>query len=220
MNLDRAYRLLAAFYTLMLVIGVIALLAGGGTLLSPVYLLLGALAVMGLWGYILKRRFMSPRMWRPLAGILAVGIVIQLFMMFTTPLSSVFLTWMLTSSIFSVLLVIMLYHYGNRDQPLWATEEEQAAARQLDDLLKNNSPLTAVTRDGDRENSVKVTKSDNGYQASVTRRSQEGQERFEERFRYPETLVFFLEKFTSVTVNDFKRPNSTNKDEEGTAIEA
>ena len=70
MNLDRAYRLLAAFYTVILIIGVIALLAGGGTLLSPVYLLVGALAVLGLWGYTLKRRFMNPRMWRPLAGIL------------------------------------------------------------------------------------------------------------------------------------------------------
>ncbi|NVF12703.1 hypothetical protein [Vreelandella maris] len=208
MNLDRAYRLLAAFYTVILIIGVIALLAGGGTLLSPVYLLVGALAVLGLWGYTLKRRFMNPRMWRPLAGILAVGIAIQLVIMLTTPLSSVLLTWMLTSSIFSVMLVIMLFHYGDRDQPLWATEEEHTAAQQLDALLTSNSSLTAVTSDGARENSVKVTKSNSGYQASVTRRSQEGQERFVERFRYPETLVFFLEKFTSVTVNDFKRSNA------------
>lgn len=204
MTLDRAYRLLAVFYSLMLIIGLIALLAGGGTLLAPVYLLLGALAVFGLWGYILKRRFMNPRMWRPLAGVLAVGIVVQLFIMLTTPLSNVFLTWMLTSSIFSVMLVIMLYHYGDRDQPLWATEEERAAARQLDELLKSHSPLTAVNRDDYRENSVKVTKSDGGYKASVTRHSQEGQERFEELFRYPETLVFFLEKFASVSINDFK----------------
>ncbi|MDN6322524.1 MAG: hypothetical protein ACTHZY_11915 [Halomonas sp.] len=204
MTLDRAYRLLAAFYSLILIIGVIALIAGGGTLFAPVYLVLGALAVIGLWGYILKRRFMNPRMWRPLAGVLAVGIVIQLFVMLTTPLSSVLLTWMLTSSIFAVLLAIMLYHYGERDQPLWASEEERAAARQLDAMLTGESPLTAVHREKDRENSVKVTKLNGGYQASVTRRSQEGQERFEEQFRYPETLVFFLEKFTSVTVNDFK----------------
>lgn len=69
MTLDRAYRLLAAFYSLILIIGVIALIAGGGTLFAPVYLVLGALAVIGLWGYILKRRFMNPRMWRPLAWI-------------------------------------------------------------------------------------------------------------------------------------------------------
>lgn len=211
MNLDRAYRLLAAFYTLMLIIGVIALMAGGGTLLSPVYLLVGALAVTGLWGYILKRRFMNPRMWRPLAGVLAVGIVIQLFIMLTTSLSSELLTWMLTSSIFSVMLVIMLFHYGNRDQPLWASEEERTAARQLEALLSNNASLTAITKDEMRENSVKVTKSQDGYQASVTRRSQEGQERFEERFQYPETLVYFLEKFTSVTVNDFKPISLDNK---------
>jgi hypothetical protein len=195
----------------MLIIGVIALMAGGGTLLSPVYLLVGALAVTGLWGYILKRRFMNPRMWRPLAGVLAVGIVIQLFIMLTTSLSSELLTWMLTSSIFSVMLVIMLFHYGNRDQPLWASEEERTAARQLEALLSNNASLTAITKDETRENSVKVTKSQDGYQASVTRRSQEGQERFEERFQYPETLVFFLEKFTSVTVNDFKPISLDNK---------
>ena len=209
MNLDRAYRLLAAFYTLILIIGAIAILAGGGTLLSPVYMLVGALAVIGLWGYILKRRFMNPRMWRPLAGVLAVGVVLQLFIMLTTPLSSVVLTWMLTSSIFSVMLVIMLYHYGNRDQPLWATDEEQADARQIDSLLASSSPITAVTRDGARENSVKVSKDEGGYQASVTRRTQDGQERFEERFQYPETLVFFLEKFTSVTVKDFKHSSSS-----------
>ncbi|MBR9904551.1 MAG: hypothetical protein GYB15_12450, partial [Gammaproteobacteria bacterium] len=175
-----------------------------GTLLAPIHLLLGALAVVGLWGYILKRGFMNPRMWRPLAGVLAVGIVVQLFIMLTTPPSSVLLTWMLTSSIFSVMLVIMLYRYGDRDQPLWASDEERAAARQLEVLLSDNSPLTAIKRDGSRENSVKVSKSNAGYKASVTRRSQEGQERFEERFQYPETLVFFLEKFTSVTVNDFR----------------
>lgn len=208
MTLDRAYYLLAAFYSLMVIMGVIAILAGGGTLLAPVHLLLGALAVVGLWGYILKRRFMNPRMWRPLAGVLAVGIVIQLFIMLTTPLSSVLLTWMLSSSIFSVMLVIMLYRYGERDQPLWASDEERAAARQLDVLLSDNSPITAIKRDGSRENSVKVSKSNEGYKASVTRCSQEGQERFEERFCHPETLVFFLGKFTSVSVDDFRTTSS------------
>ena len=62
MTLDRAYYLLATFYSLIVIIGVIAILAGGGTLLAPIHLLLGALAVIGLWGYILKRGFMNPRM--------------------------------------------------------------------------------------------------------------------------------------------------------------
>lgn len=204
MTLDRAYYLLAAFYSLIVIIGVIALLAGGGTLLAPIHLLLGALAVIGLWGYILKRGFMNPRMWRPLAGVLAVGIVLQLLIMLTSSLSSVLLTWMLTSSIFSVMLVIMLYRYGDRDQPLWASDEERSAAQQLEVLLSEHSPITTTKRDGTRENSVRVSESSEGYKASVTRRSLEGQERFEERFQYPETLVFFLEKFTSVTVDDFR----------------
>lgn len=115
------------------------------------------------------------------------------------------------------MLVIMLYRYGDRDQPLWASDEERTAARQLDVLLSDSSPLTAIKRDGSRENSVKVTKSNGGYRASVTRRSQEGQERFEERFQYPETLVFFLEKFTSVTVDDFRRSASLDDRESAAA---
>ena len=204
MNLGRAYRLLAAFYTLMLFMGVIALVVGGGTLLAPVYLLVGAIAVAGLWGYILKRKFMNPRMWRPLAIILATGSIFQLMIMLTTALSSVLLTWMLTSSIFSVLLAALLYRYGDRDQPLWASMEEREAGRELDAMLTARSYLIATHREGERENSVKVTKSMEGYRAHVTRRTLKGQERFEERFRYPETLVFFLEKFTSVSVSDFK----------------
>lgn len=204
MNLDRAYRLLAAFFTLMLFMGGIALAIGGGTLLAPVYLLLGAIAVAGLWGYILKRRFMNPRMWRPLAVVLAVGSVMQLIIMLTTTVSSVLLTWMLASSIFSVMLAILLYRYGDRDQPLWASQEEREAGRELDAMLAGRSFLIATHRDSERENSVKVTKSTEGYRAHVTRRTPTGQERFEERFRYPETLVFFMEKFTSVSVSDFK----------------
>lgn len=211
MTLNRAYLLLAAFYTLMLLMGVIAILSGGGTLLAPIHLLVGALAVVGLWGYILKRGFMNPRMWRPLASVLAVGICVQLFIVLTAPPSNVLLTWMLTSSIFSVMLVIMLYQYGDRDQPLWASTEEKLAAQKLDEMLAAEPSLTVVRREGNRENSVKVSKNQDGYQANVTRRTQDGQERFEERFKYPETLVFFLEKFTSVTVNDFQKSSVTSE---------
>ncbi|MCC5902369.1 MAG: hypothetical protein JJT87_10630 [Halomonas sp.] len=205
MTLTRAYYLLAAFYTLIPVMGIVALFAGGGTPLAVAHLSLGALAVLGLWGYILKRGFMNPRMWRPFAVILAVGAVVQLLVILTMPVENVELTWMLTSTVFSVLLVILLYHYGNRDQPFWATEEEQAAARQLTALLETSPSLTAVHREGERENSANVFKVGSGYKARITRRTRNGQEAFEQRFQHPETLVFFLEKFASIQVQDFKQ---------------
>lgn len=205
MTLKRAYYLLAAFYTLIPAIGVVALFSGGGSPLALVHLSLGALAVLGLWGYILQRGFMNPRIWRPFAGLLAVGAIVQLLVVLSMPVSNVELTWMLTSSIFSVMLVILLYHYGNRDQPLWATTEEVDAARQLTTLLQEGAPITAVHREGERENSANVFKVGDQYQACITRRTQDGQESFEQRFKYPETLVFFLEKFASITVQDFKQ---------------
>lgn len=205
MTLTRAYYLLAVFYTLLPVIGVVALFSGGGTPLALAHLFIGALAVLGLWGYILKRGFMNPRMWRPFAVILAVGALLQLLIILTMPVANVELTWMLTSTVFAVLLVILLYHYGNRDQPLWATEEEQLAARQLTALLEASSPLTAIHREGERETSVNVSKVGDEYKARVTRRTHGQHEDFEQRFKHPETLVFFLEKFASVTVQDFKQ---------------
>ncbi|WP_404471308.1 hypothetical protein LG301_11570 [Vreelandella venusta] len=209
MTLTRAYYLLAGFYTLIPVIGVVALFSGGGTPLAIAHLALGALAVVGLWGYILKRGFMNPRMWRPFAIVLAIGAVFQLLVIVTVPVANVELTWMLTSTVFSVLLVILLYHYGNRDQPLWATSEEQAAARQLSALLDTSTPLTAVYREGERENSVDVSKEGDEYKARITRRTHGQHEAFEQRFKHPETLVFFLEKFASVTVQDFKQQRAS-----------
>src|SRR5690554_5201998 len=110
MNLQRAYRLLAVVYTLLLLLGVIALLAGGGTPL--------ALAVVGLWGYVLQRSFMGPRMWRPLAAALAVGAAVQLLALLATSPDGVTAPWLLTSAVFSALLVVVLYRYGDRDQAI------------------------------------------------------------------------------------------------------
>jgi len=110
MSLQRAYVLLAGLYSLLPVMGVVAIFAGGGTPLAMAHLFFGALGVVGLWGYILNRAMMSQRMWRPLAAVLLVGSVIQLVIMLTMPVSGVLLTWMLTSSIFAVLLAVLLYH--------------------------------------------------------------------------------------------------------------
>ncbi len=208
MNLDRAYRLLALFYSVLLLIGVIALLAGGGTPLALAHLGIGALGVLGLWGYTLGRGFMNPRMWRPLAGVLAVGTLVQLWAVLSMPLSGELLTWMLASAIFSALLAVILYRYGDRDQALWASPEELAGAERLEALLEGQAPLVAERREDGREASVRVVKAGSEYRASVTRRHEGRQEAFEERFRHPATLVFFLEKFAGVSVGDFRGPDA------------
>ncbi|GGC89279.1 hypothetical protein [Vreelandella lutescens] len=203
MSLQRAYVLLAGLYSLLPVMGIVAVFSGGGTPLAMAHLFFGVLGVVGLWGYILKRGVMNQRMWRPLAGVFVMGSLLQLVVMLTMPVSGVALTWMLTSSIFAMLLAVLLYHYGNRDQPLWATDAERAAAQQLATLLEQQSTVTAVHRESGHENSVNVAKVGSEYQATVTRRYESRQETFERRFRHPETLVFFVEKFASVTPQDF-----------------
>ncbi len=204
MSLRRSYQLFALFYSLLLVVGLIALLAGGGTPLAFAHLVVGALAVLGLWGYILQRGFMGPRMWRPLAALLAVGVVVQLFVLLSVSLSGPLTTWMLTSAVFSALLVIILYRYGDRDQAIWATPEELEAAQRLEALMKGQNRLAAQKREDGREARVEVVKSDDGYRASVTRRREGQEEAFEESFHHPATLVFFLEKFAGLSVDDFQ----------------
>ncbi|MGJ7458242.1 hypothetical protein ACR80S_09305 [Halomonas sp. MA07-2] len=205
MNLQRAYRLLAVFYTLLLLIGVIALLAGGGTALAMVHLVVGGLGVLGLWGYFLGLGFMGPRMWRPLAVALAVGAVVQLVALLSISLDGITLTWMLTSAVFAALMAVLLYHYGDRDQAHWATPDELAAGRRLETLLEEQPRLAAKKREEGREDTAQVVKAGSEYRASVTRRRNGQQESFEERFRHPATLVYFLEKFTDLSVDDFNR---------------
>ena len=203
MTLHRAYVLLAAFYSLLILIGVIALLAGGGTLLALPQLVLGALGVVGLWGYILQKGFMNPRMWRPFACLLGVAAVVQLFVIFAASPSGVEVTWLLTSAIFSLLLVIMLFQYGNRDQALWASPEELEGGKLLGELLEAQRELTVEKQAEDRQATVRVQKAGNEYRASVVRQRETEVERFEERFACPATLAFFIEKFTCISVRDF-----------------
>ncbi|MBB3184507.1 hypothetical protein FHR95_002080 [Halomonas fontilapidosi] len=203
MNLKRAYLLLCGFYTLLILIGAIALLAGGGSLLAAIQLGIGALVVIGLWGYFLGRGFMNPRMWRPLAGLLAVGIVIQLIAVFTAHLSATAMTWTLTTAIFSVLPMIFLYRYGDRDQSLWATPEEREGGKMLGELLERQRELWVEKQAADSQATVKVSKMGDAYLASVERERDGSIEAFEERFRCPATLAFFIEKFTCLSVSDF-----------------
>ncbi len=205
MNLKRAYLLLCGFYSLLILIGVIALLMGGGSLLAMLQLGVGAVVVIGLWGYFLDRGFMNPRMWRPLAGLLALGIVVQMVAVFTASLSSAALTWTLTAAIFSVLPVIFLYRYGDRDQALWASPEEREGGKLLGELLEEQRELMVEKQAEDSQATVRVRKAGDAYLASVEREREGEVEAFEERFRCPATLAFFIEKFTCLSVGDFAR---------------
>lgn len=203
MNMKRAYLLLCGFYTLLILIGAIALLRGGGSLLAMIQLGVGALVVIGLWGYFLDKGFMNPRIWRPLAGLLAVGIVVQLVAVFTAQLSGAAMTWTLTAAIFSVLPMIFLYRYGNRDQSLWASPEEREGGKVLGKLLEEQRELLLKKQADDSQATVRVRKAGDGYLASVEREREGSVEAFEERFRCPATLAFFIEKFTCISVGDF-----------------
>lgn len=203
MNLQRAYHLLAIPFTLLLVLGVIALLAGGGTTLAPVQLLIGGLAALGLWGHFLQRGFMGPNMWRPLAVTMAAGAVAQLAMLGASP-DGITVVWMLVGALMYALAALVLYRYGDRDQALWATEQQLADGERLDGRLANKTPLEGKMRAGGREASVAIVKAGSEYRTQVTRRRDGQHEEFNVVFRHPATLVAFLEQFTELSVEDLK----------------
>ena len=202
MTLERAYILLAVFYSALVAIGAIALMVGGGPLWGVVSLGLGALAAAGLWGHTLGKPVMNPRIWRPLAGILIVGFVLQLFAVFTLSLSGAEITWLLAGGIFSVLPAILLFQYGERDQEVWASPEEREGGKMLDELLTRQRELVLEKQEADRQAKVELTKAGNIYRASVTRGRGVKVERFEESFTCPATLAFFVLKYTCISVND------------------
>lgn len=201
--------MLGAFYSLLILIGVIALFSGGGSMLVLAQLAVGAIAVTGLWGYILKRGFMSPRVWRPLSYFLAVAVVLQVIVLFTTHPSSALISQLLIGSVFSALLVSILYQYGNRDQDLWNSPDEVEGGKVLSELLSKHQELVVEKQQANRQALVNVSRVDQHYLASVVR-GVETKERFEERFTQPSTLAFFIERYTCISVGDFARKYANN----------
>ncbi|HET8791365.1 MAG TPA: hypothetical protein VFM75_09160 [Modicisalibacter sp.] len=209
MNQNRAFIMLGAFYSLLILIGVIALFSGGGSMLVLAQLAVGAIAVTGLWGYILKRGFMSPRVWRPLSYFLAVAVVLQVIVLFTTHPSSALISQLLIGTVFSALLVSILYQYGNRDQDLWNSPDEVEGGKVLSELLSKHQELVVEKQQANRQALVNVSRVDQHYLASVVR-GVETKERFEERFTQPSTLAFFIERYTCISVGDFARKYANN----------
>ncbi|KAA0010213.1 hypothetical protein F0A17_17215 [Billgrantia pellis] len=202
MTLHRAYILLAVFYSALVAIGAIALLMGGGPLWGLILVGLGAMVAAGLWGHTLGRPIMNPRIWRPLAGILAAGFVLQVFAVFSLHPTGTELTWLLTGAIFSVMPAILLFQYGERDQEIWATPEEREGGKMLGELLDKQRELVLEKQEADRQATVKLTKAGSTYRASVVRGRGTQVERFEESFSCPATLAFFVIKYTCISVND------------------
>lgn len=203
MNLQRAYMLLAIFYTALLAVGVLAVMMGGSTPLSLVHLAIGAVTVIGLWGYLRGRRVMSSRSWRPFAGVLALGIAASVWLLVATGPSGAELTWLLAFIVFASLPTLLLFQYGNRDQDLWASASEIEGGRALSELLERRRELTVEKAEAPRPATVEVCREGEHYLARVVRGRGDATERFEERFRRPATLAAFIETFTCIEVSDF-----------------
>lgn len=204
MNQNRAFIMLGALYSLLILLGVVALLWGGGSMILVIQLAVGAMAVTGLWGYILGRGFMSPRLWRPLSYFLAVAVVLQIIVLFTTHPSPAQITHLLLGIVYFALLVSFLYQYGNRDQDFWNSPGEIEGGRVLSELLSQHSELVVEKQQANRQAIVNVSRVNQHYLASVVR-GVETKERFEERFIQPSTLAFFIERYTCISVGDFAR---------------
>ncbi|WP_148252433.1 sulfite exporter TauE/SafE family protein [Aidingimonas lacisalsi] len=213
MNLERAYMMLGALYSLLLLLGVIAMLMGGGSAMVVIQIAVGVLAVSGLWGYVLNKGVMNPRVWRPLALFLAAGAVVQAILLFVTSPSHTQITQLLIGIVFSALLISILYQYGNRDQDLWATQEEIEGGERLDELLARHGELDIDKEEEDRQATVHVSRIGDQYRANVIRQRDGNREQFEERFSCPSTLAFFIEKYTCITVDDIavKYANADNQ---------
>lgn len=205
MNLHRAYMLLAAFYTVLVALGVVALMAGGATFVVVIQIGVGALAVTGLWGYVLNKGFMSPGIWRPLSLILAAGILVQIFLLVSASPSNTQITQLLIGIVFSSFLIVFLYRYGERDQDLWATPHHIEGGKVLSKLLAEQPRLEVEKQEVDRHASINVSQEGNGYRVSVTRARAGQVEQFEETFTSPSTLAFFIESYTCITVEDIAR---------------
>lgn len=205
MNMTRAYISLGALYSLLILLGVVVLLMGEGSMMALVQVAVGVLAVTGLWGYVLRKGFLNSRFWRPLSCFLGAGVVVQTIVLFTAAPSPSEITQLLIGIVFSTLLAFILYQYGDRDQDFWASHKEIEGGQVLGDLLTAQEELAVEKQEADRQAMVNISKVGERYRASIVRGLGESVERFEEHFARPSTLAFYIEAYTCITVSDFAK---------------
>ena len=165
-----------------------------GVVVSTVFTIL---YLFGFYGYIFKKRFFTPKVWRNLFYLQCVALSLQLL-----PLLYGFNVELLAGVGIAVLITIpmlvCLYRYSSPDSDIWVSVSDREKAVQIEHLLSNVEEISASKTVGSKTTTVIMSKAGDGYVVHIMRISEET-ESFRNEFVTLSRAMEFIEKYASIS---------------------
>ncbi|WP_394128707.1 hypothetical protein [Vibrio hepatarius] len=165
-----------------------------GVVVSTVFT---TLYLFGFYGYIFKKRFFTPKVWRNLFYLQCAALVLQLL-----PLLYGFNVELLVGVGIAVLITIpmlvCLYRYSSPDSDIWVSASDREKAAQIEQLLSNTEEISASKTVGTKTTTAIISKIGDGYVVQIKRISEET-ETFKNEFVTLSRAIEFIEKYASIS---------------------
>lgn len=165
-----------------------------GVVVSTVFT---TLYLFGFYGYIFKKRFFTPKVWRNLFYLQCIALALQLL-----PLLYGFNLELLVGVSIVVLITIpmlvCLYRYSLPDSDTWVSASDREKARQIEQLLSNVDEISASKTVGEKTTTVIMSKAEDSYVVHIKRISEET-ESFKNEFVTLSRAIEFIEKYASIS---------------------
>ncbi|HHF3021572.1 TPA: hypothetical protein ACPJ0R_004631 [Vibrio diabolicus] len=168
-----------------------------GVVVSTVFT---TLYLFGFYGYIFKKRFFTPKVWRNLFYLQCAALVLQLL-----PLLYGFNVELLVGVGIAVLITIpmlvCLYRYSSPDSDIWVSASDREKAAQIEQLLSNTEEISASKTVGTKTTTAIISKIGDGYVVQIKRISEET-ETFKNEFVTLSRAIEFIEKYASISSSE------------------
>jgi len=185
-----------------------SILVGQFSVANLISTLLSMLYLLGFFGYALQKAIWSAAVWRRLFYLISIATLIQLVSAFWSEWAKSIEVMLAT--LLSLPVIYALYQYGKADSAIWLNDKDHIKAALLDTLLGYEPVLVVDKTNGADKTTVTVSKNADSYSVKISRTNNDKDESFANTFNHPDTLVAFIEKYTSITVSDFEAKYHAN----------
>ncbi len=184
----------ALFQILNIVSSILTSSFSVGVVISTVFT---TLYLFGFYGYIFKKRFLTPKVWRNLFYLQCVAVALPLLLLlygFNLEL----LIGLGIVVLITIPMLVCLYRYSSPDSDIWVSASDREKAAQIEHLLSNAKEISASKTVGLKTTTVIINKVSDGYVVRIKRISEET-ESFKNEFITLSRAIEFVEKYASIS---------------------
>ncbi|EGR1737966.1 hypothetical protein D5Q56_22415 [Vibrio parahaemolyticus] len=165
-----------------------------GVVVSTVFT---TLYLFGFYGYIFKKRFFTPKVWRNLFYLQCAALVLQLLPLLDG-LNVELLVGVGIAVLITIPMLVCLYRYSSPDSDIWVSASDREKAAQIEQLLSNTKEISASKTVGTKTTTAIISKMGDGYVVQIKRISEQT-ESFKNEFVTLSRAIEFIEKYASIS---------------------